>query len=110
MVNRLVAVAFALSLAACAGKPKTGAFSAVPHTQPTIQNAATFAVQAQKTRQTGTLELVKVLSSEQQVVAGMNFKLTLLVRDNGRLRKATAVVWSQPWRNHTELTRWEWTK
>ncbi len=110
MYNRLVAVVFALALPACATKPKTGAFEGISQADPAIQSAARFAVQAQNRRQAASLTLVKVLAAEQQVVAGMNYRLTLLVKENGRQRKAMAVVWSQPWRNHLELTEWQWRK
>jgi len=108
--HRLAAVVFALALPGCVTQPKTGAYGTVSHADPAVQDAARFAVEAQNRRQTAPLQLVKVLASEQQVVAGMNYRLTLLVNENGRLRKATAVVWSQPWRNRLELTEWQWRK
>ena len=57
-----------------------------------------------------TLELVTILAAEQQVVAGMNYRLKLNVKLNGQEKKADAVVWWQPWRSPApyELTSWVW--
>lgn len=56
------------------------------------------------------LELVKILGAEEQVVAGMNYRLTLKVTVNGTEKQAEAVVWWQAWRKPApyELTSWKW--
>uniref|UniRef100_A0A0N4ZQA7 Cystatin domain-containing protein n=1 Tax=Parastrongyloides trichosuri TaxID=131310 RepID=A0A0N4ZQA7_PARTI len=54
--------------------------------------------------------LSKVLEAKQQVVAGMNYKLTLLTVDspcdtnNQCSKKITANVFSQPWTNTEDIT------
>lgn len=57
-----------------------------------------------------TLKLVSIVSAEQQVVAGMNYRLRLRVKLDGKLRDAGAVVWWQSWRKPEayRLTEWTW--
>lgn len=56
------------------------------------------------------LELVQIVGAERQVVAGMNYRLTLKVLLNGEARLAEAVVWRQAWRKPRpdQLTSWIW--
>ena len=56
------------------------------------------------------LELVTILGAEEQVVAGMNYRLQLKVKLNGQEKTATAIVWWQAWRKAApyELTAWNW--
>ena len=79
--------------------------------------AANFAIKAQqKVMQSkidgkpAKLELVAIAGAEQQVVAGMNYKLHLQVKVNGQEKAADAVVWWQAWRKPApyELTSWDW--
>lgn len=69
--------------------------------------AAAFAVQ-EMTQKTGSaVTLKKVLSVQKQVVAGMNYKLVLLVDDGKVERQADVVVWSKL--DHTRaLTSFVW--
>lgn len=77
---------------------------------------ANFAVNAQqkamqeKKMDPPTLELVTILQAEQQVVAGMNYRLKLKVKLNGKEKTAEAIVWWQAWRkpNPYQLTSWSW--
>ncbi|MDR3569015.1 MAG: cystatin domain-containing protein [Syntrophobacteraceae bacterium] len=98
---------------------KVGGFSKVSVADKDVRKAAAFAVQAQAKAMRGqekgaatTLKLVKILAAEKQVVSGMNFRLELGVKVNGRYKRAEAVVWLQPWRkpNPYELTSWKWTE
>jgi hypothetical protein len=95
-----------IALCSCATEPKVGGYSKVSVTQPEVKAAAEFAVAAQSEAK---LELVKVLRAEQQVVAGMNYKLTLSVKDDGKSKTVEAIVWEQPWRkpNRYQLTSWK---
>ena len=56
------------------------------------------------------LELVRILSAQEQVVAGMNYRLKLRVKLNGAEKDAEAVVWWQAWREPEpyRLTSWRW--
>ena len=76
---------------------------------------AAFAIDAKRKSmlaggEPATLELVSVQSGEQQVVAGLNFRLALRVKWNGKEHAANAVVWWQAWRKPDpyQLTSWEW--
>jgi len=107
-------------LAACAdvtSAPRSipGGYAAVPVNQSEVTQAAAFAVEAERqalkaARQPASLELVSVLSAEQQVVAGVNYRLSLKVKRNGQEQVADAVVWWQAWRQPDpyRLTSWAW--
>ncbi len=98
-------------------KTKPGGYAPAAVTQQEVLAAATFAIQAQEKamRAKGEtahakLELIKVVQAQQQVVAGMNYRLTLKVKVDGSEREAEAVVWWQAWRTEApyELTSWRW--
>lgn len=107
-------------LAACAdvtSAPRNlpGGFTAVPVNQSEVTQAAAFAVEAERQTlkaagQPAPLELLSVLSAEQQVVAGVNYRLSLKVKRNGQEQVADAVVWWQAWRQPDpyRLTSWAW--
>jgi broad specificity polyphosphatase/5'/3'-nucleotidase SurE len=104
----------------CAGEGKSslvGGYSAASVTNEQVVAAAAFAVEAQQAvLRTGTnsvpakLALNSIMQAEQQVVAGMNFRLQLKVTLDGKERVARAVVWWQSWRspNPYQLTSWSW--
>lgn len=107
-------------LAACAdvtSAPRNlpGGFTAVPVNQSEVTQAAAFAVEAERQAlkaagKSEPLELLSVLSAEQQVVAGVNYRLNLKVKRNGQEQVADAVVWWQAWRQPDpyRLTSWAW--
>jgi hypothetical protein len=97
--------------------PLLGGYAAASVTDKQVIAAADFAVKAEAKAMQGrkdalpaTPTLVKVLSAQQQVVAGMNYRLRLKVRLNGKDKEADAVVWWQAWRvpDPYELTSWNW--
>ena len=92
-----------------------GGYSAVPVNQSEVTQAAAFAVEAERQAlkaagQPALLELMSVLTAEQQVVAGVNYRLSLKVKRNGQEQLADAVVWWQAWRQPDpyRLTSWAW--
>jgi uncharacterized cupredoxin-like copper-binding protein len=96
-----------------AGKP--GAYAGAAVTNQEIVAAAQFAIAAQakalqKDAPTARLELVTIQRAEQQVVAGMNYRLRLKVRHDGAEKEAEAVVWWQAWNRDEpyQLTDWTW--
>ena len=91
----------ALGLTASAQVP--GGFSGAPAADPQVQAAAKFAV----SRQDAMLKLISVEQAQRQIVAGLNFRLTLKVEDHGTNRLADAVVWRKLDGQH-ELTSWQW--
>lgn len=72
-----------------------------------VKRAAKFAVDQRTSRTGGKVKLVKIVKAEQQVVAGMNYRLVLRVADKrGRHRTATVVVY-QNLKNKLSLTSWK---
>jgi predicted neuraminidase len=79
--------------------PIAGGFSQAATTDAEVLKAAQFAVKAHH----AGLTLQSVNAAEQQVVAGINYKLRLTTSDG---RKADAVVWRKLDGSH-ELTSWQ---
>lgn len=84
-----------------------GGFGAVTQITPEIQSAADFAVRTQAKAEALKLTLVKITQVESQVVAGMNYRLTLELTSSGQPRTAKAVVYRTLEGQH-QLTSWEW--
>ncbi|MCP5007208.1 MAG: hypothetical protein GY941_25190 [Planctomycetes bacterium] len=95
----------------------SGGYSAALVTNSEVIAAADFAVKATETAmrknkdaQSTKLTFVKILSVQEQVVAGMNFRFNLKVNLNGTEKEAEAIVWWQAWRKPDpyRLTSWNW--
>ncbi|MEI8342374.1 MAG: cystatin domain-containing protein [Verrucomicrobiota bacterium] len=107
--------ATACPVAGLAQKSMPGGYSVALTTDKGVLAAAAFAMNAeekalQKNKQLTKLELVKILRAQQQVVAGVNYRMTLKVRLNGKAKEAESVVWYQAWRKPDpyQLTSWVW--
>lgn len=70
-------------------QPLAGAYNPIEVTDQGVQNAAAFAISQM---QQGTL--VKVESAQVQVVAGMNYKMLLVVNQNGTNYQYNVVVYT----------------
>lgn len=97
---------------------RVGAFGPASTNSKEVVQAAEFAVAAQEKvirAATGDssvrLRLVRVDAAEQQVVAGLNYRLRLTVALNDEQKPAQAVVWWQAWRapDPYQLTAWTWS-
>ena len=97
--------------------PMLGGYANVSVADSDVIKAAEFAINAQSEtiqqrgdQQPSKLQLLKILRAEQQGVAGVNYRLTLSVMDDGNhQRTAEAIVWEQAWRLVPyELTSWTW--
>ena len=117
---RVSVLGFLLLLTAFPGIGRTavgmpGGYYDVPVTDARVIGAADFAIKAEaivmparkKAAQPATLTLVKILSAQQQVVAGMNYRLRLKVIANNVAKEAETVVY-QKLSGEYELTSWEW--
>lgn len=116
----LLALALLAPPAASGGSPpvqRPGAFVPVSTTSPEVVRAAEFAVAAQQrviraaTGEASTrLGLVRIDAAEQQVVAGIRYRLRLTVTLDDRRKAAEADVWWQAWRTPDpyRLTSWIW--
>lgn len=99
-------------VAAAAGP---GGWSKASVQDPGVVAAARFAVAARQAEnakggETAPLALEEIVAAEQQVVAGMNYRVTLRVKVGDDVRKAEATVWSRPWlddeKERNQLTAW----
>lgn len=106
----VIALALAAAPPAAAPKPATpppvGAYAAAAVT-PELQEAAAFAVREQARRERRDLRLLGVERAERQVVAGLNFRMTLRVAQ-GRESRAARVVVYRPLQGGLQLSAWEW--
>lgn len=84
-----------------------GGFESVSKTDPQVRAAAKFAVAAECKRTKRNITLVSIDSAAQQVVAGMNYKVCMQVRDGRHVRNATAVVWRNL-QGGRSLRSWDW--
>lgn len=85
-------------------QPILGGFSPVAPTDADALAAAKFAV----AKHDAKLTFQAIEKAEQQVVAGMNYRMTVRVLDAGKARQATAVVWHKLGNAGHELTSWKW--
>ena len=85
-------------------QPILGGFSPVAPTDADALAAAKFAV----AKHDAKLTFQAIEKAEHQVVAGMNYRMTLRVLDAGKARQATAVVWHKLGNAGHELTSWKW--
>lgn len=88
-----------------AAEPLVGGYSDVPTTNAQVIAAARFAVSTQAVSKWPLIGLVEIMEAEQQVAAGMNYRLQLKVKV--KRREAEAVVWRKLSGEH-ELTSWTW--
>ncbi|KAG5120807.1 hypothetical protein JHK84_039147 [Glycine max] len=68
-----------------------------------IDHLARFAVEEQNKRENSVLELVRVISAKKQVVAGMNYYITLEAKDGVIKKEYEAKIWVRGWLNSKEL-------
>ena len=90
---------------------RAGGYKEVPKDSPEVQAAAEFAVKAQGEKQEMTYKLVSVEHAEQQVVAGINYRLCLKVghRKEGEDEDTTEFVRTVVYKNlqrEYSLTSW----
>lgn len=94
--------------AAAQGDQVVGGYGEVSVKDKAVRRAAAAAVRQHGKAEHHTVTLVKINKAEQQVVAGMNYRLCMTVRHGrrGRAHTITAVVY-QPIRKPMRLTNWE---
>jgi hypothetical protein len=121
-MNRLLISAFVFFatsgvIACMAQGPIPGGYSPIAVTTKEVMDAAAFAVNMQQKAMENPeggppvrLELVAIEGAEEQVVAGMNYRLRIKVKLDGRERDVAAVVWWQAWKKSApyQLTSWDW--
>jgi len=85
--------------------PMAGGYSEASARDPEVQRAARFAVREEGRRLGRAVSLLAVRRAEKQVVAGLNYRLSLSVRYGGRTREVSALVY-QNLRGAYSLTEW----
>ena len=113
-IFRLSVFVFAfLLIAAFAAKTPAqqiaGGYSSADVKSADVKAAAVFAVAKEAKKDRRKLRLVSVAEAEKQVVAGLNYKVCLKVRDGKKTRTATAVVY-QNLKQKLSLSDWNWDK
>lgn len=111
-----------LATAAAAVSPAVaqvpGGWSQVSVRDKGVVDAAQFAVRARQRAmdaagEGGKIGLSEIVHAEQQVVQGMNYRLTLRVRAGDTMKTAEATIWARVWLEGDErykLTAWRFPK
>lgn len=86
--------------------PVAGGYSERATNDRGVAAAAAFAVRERGRRVGRRVTLLEIRRAETQVVAGLNYRLMLTVREGGKERDVTAVVY-QNLRQRLSLTSWE---
>lgn len=86
--------------------PIVGGYAETSNTDREVVAAARYAIRAESRKQGVRLSLISIERAEVQVVAGLNYRLRLKVKVNGRTEVATAVVYKNLRRKYS-LTSWE---
>lgn len=107
LLTSAVLPALADSPGAQAASSMTGGWSEIRPDAQKIQEAAASAIAQQSAIGATSLRLLAVESAEQQVVAGINYRLHLRVSEKGKERSARAIVWSRL-DGSQQLTAWSW--
>lgn len=92
-----------------------GGYAPTAITEPGVMNAAREAValknaelHAPGSTTESQIQLIKIISAAQQVVAGVNYALSLVVSVDGTEQTVDTVVWWQAWNEKTpyRVTSW----
>lgn len=70
-----------------------GGYNNADKTDQDVVKAAKFAINTQRLKQRRRISLVSVEGAERQVVAGINYKLCLKVKNNNKIQQVTTVVY-----------------
>ena len=106
----LVVVAALLSSALAADlgvQTLAGGWTSIASQDEQVLRTAKFAVLEQARQSRSELKLLSIKHARQQVVAGSNFSMNLMVQSEGKRRLVIAVVWVKP-DGSMQLTRWHW--
>lgn len=99
-------LAFGGAYALMAQQQTAGGYQQAPKDDPPVITAAKFAVADQQANQGGTVQLVSIKRAETELTNGVNYRLCLKVKVNGKTQTITAGVNKSLNDQHT-LTSWE---
>jgi hypothetical protein len=91
---------------ASTAQQQTGGYQEAPKDDPAVVSAAKFAVSDQQTKQGGTVSLVSIKRAETELISGVNYRLCLKVKVNGKSQTVTATV-NKTLDDRQTLTSWE---
>nr|XP_043611085.1 cysteine proteinase inhibitor 5-like [Erigeron canadensis] len=101
----LTCYSFDSSFALGEGTDFTGGWKQIPNvTDPAIVDIGKFAVDEHNKEKKLSLVFGKVVMGESQVVAGMNYNLTITAMNAGVEYNYLALVWDKPWQKFRQLT------
>ncbi|KAI3802688.1 hypothetical protein L1987_30829 [Smallanthus sonchifolius] len=81
-----------------------GAWKPIPDvTHPMVVAIGKFAVTEHNKVDHASLKFTKVVKGETQVVAGMNYNLTITAVDGSVEKNYVALVWDKPWEKFRQL-------
>ncbi|MFS7950511.1 putative Cystatin domain-containing protein [Helianthus anomalus] len=81
-----------------------GSWKPIPDiTDPTVISIGKFAIHEHNKETYASLKFAKVIKGDQQVVAGMNYNLTITAADRGVRKNYVALVWDKPWLKFRKL-------
>lgn len=93
-----------------AAQVQTGAYQKISTRDSKVIRYARFAVsRINRAGGDGDVRFVKVLSAERQVVAGMNYRMTIQVKQNRKARKAVAIVFEELDSSYS-MSDWTWKR
>ena len=86
--------------------PVAGRYGERSMKDPSVRAAAAFAIRERGRQTRRRVTLISITSAESQVVAGVNYRFVMDVRERGEVRSVTAVVF-QDLRRRLSLTSWD---
>ncbi|KAK9069758.1 hypothetical protein SSX86_010152 [Deinandra increscens subsp. villosa] len=100
----LILFLFSKPSAAFGGGAITGGWKRIHNmTDPTVVKIGKFAIHEHNKRDHASLKFRKVVKGESQVVAGMNYNLTIRAAERGADKCYVALVWDKPWKKFRRL-------
>jgi len=106
LVGALFAVNAVAEVIQMPAPPMPGSYQAAAVDEE-VRDIARFAVRTERQQAGGRLKLLNVLDCERQVVAGLNYRLRLAVRRDGKPATASALVFAALDGSRT-LVSWTW--
>ncbi|KAL8252359.1 hypothetical protein R6Q59_036052 [Mikania micrantha] len=92
------------SSVALGGRTVSGGWSPISDvTDPKVVDIAKFAVDEHNKADHASLKFAKVVKGESQVVAGMNYNLTITAADGTADHDYVVFVWDKPWQKFRQL-------
>jgi hypothetical protein len=104
------AVAFPVGVAHAADlqtQVVAGDWTSVALQEEIVVKSARYAIAEQSRRMRTEIRLLSIKHARQQVVAGTNYSMNLMVQGEGKHHLVIAAVWVKP-DGSMELTRWHW--